>query len=210
MNIKKTCPLCREIIDNNDKIVYVDNNKNESIENKEIKKIDKFSGLKLLIKNILLTKKKDSRILVFSEYENSFENINKFFNENGICYSRLCGTSEHIKNLITQYNEGYTQVLLLNAKYYGSGINLSSTSDIIFFHRMTNEIEKQVIGRGYRIGRTTNLDVHYLLHKNETEYEKSIPLLEIDTKDTIKESIKEPKPNSLDKKILINKNIIKI
>ena len=41
---------------------------------------------------------------------------------------------------------------------------------------MTNEIEKQVIGRGYRIGRTTNLDVHYLLHKNEEEYNKSIPL----------------------------------
>jgi hypothetical protein len=33
---------------------------------------------------------------------------------------------------------------------------------------MAEEVEKQIIGRAYRFGRTTNLDVIHLLHANET------------------------------------------
>ena len=100
LNIKKSCPLCRASIDNNDKIIYIDNKdeiKPKEEINGEYKKLDKFSTLKNLISDIIDKKKKDSRILVFSEYDNSFESINKFFTSNDINYSRLNGTSDYIK-----------------------------------------------------------------------------------------------------------------
>ena len=38
---------------------------------------------------------------------------------------------------------------------------------------MNEELEKQVIGRGYRFGRKQYLNILYLLHENEPEVEKS-------------------------------------
>jgi hypothetical protein len=35
------------------------------------------------------------------------------------------------------------------------------------FHKFDAEIEKQVIGRAQRCGRTTTLNIHYLLNENE-------------------------------------------
>ena len=82
-------------------------------------------------------------------------------------YSKLSGSSNRIKNILKSYVEGISPVLLLNAKYYGSGMNLEMTTDIIIFHKMNDELEKQVIGRGQRLGRTGQLNVHYLCYENE-------------------------------------------
>jgi hypothetical protein len=56
---------------------------------------------------------------------------------------------------------------LLNAKNYGSGLNLQMTTDIIIYHKMSKDLENQVIGRGQRLGRTDALNVHYLYYENE-------------------------------------------
>ena len=57
--------------------------------------------------------------------------------------------------------------MLLNAKYYGAGLNLQITNDIIIYHRFDKETEEQIIGRANRYGRTEPLSVYYLLHDNE-------------------------------------------
>ena len=41
------------------------------------------------------------------------------------------------------------------------------TTDIIVYHKLTNDMKEQVIGRGQRIGRTTSLNVHYLSYQQE-------------------------------------------
>ena len=66
----------------------------------------------------------------------------------------------------------------------GSGLNLQSCSDILLFHRQRPDLEKQLIGRGQRLGRTTSLKVHYLLHDNEPYLEQSdkINYIEIEDK----------------------------
>ncbi|MEW5315166.1 MAG: hypothetical protein WDW38_006613 [Sanguina aurantia] len=38
------------------------------------------------------------------------------------------------------------------------------------FHALNTEIEKQVIGRAHRMGRTTDLRVWHLLHENEMQH----------------------------------------
>ena len=42
-------------------------------------------------------------------------------------------------------NKFSLNVLLLNAEHYGSGLNLENTTDLIFYHRMSSDMEKQVL-----------------------------------------------------------------
>ena len=39
--------------------------------------------------------------------------------------------------------------------------------DILVYHRMSKDLEKQVIGRAQRLGRTVPLNITYLCHENE-------------------------------------------
>ena len=75
-----------------------------------------------------------------------------FLNEDEIDYNKLRGSSGRINNILKQFRRSEDkQVLLLNAKQFGSGLNLQMTTDIVFFHRMSADMEKQVIGRGQRV-----------------------------------------------------------
>ena len=79
------------------------------------------------------------------------------------------GTSNTIQSTVNEYKNSNSKlsVLLLNARYYGSGLNLENTDDIVIFHRMNPDLEKQVIGRAQRMGRTTQLNIWKLLNHNE-------------------------------------------
>jgi hypothetical protein len=57
---------------------------------------------------------------------------------------------------------------MLNAQYFGAGMNLQMTTDLVIYHRFSNEMEEQIIGRAQRLGRKTPLNVYYLLHNNES------------------------------------------
>ena len=158
---KKECPLCR----NPD----LNLNKLTAISSVESKKEDDNEKLPTKIESLinLIRSKADGRFLVFSEYENSFNEIVNELNKNKIVYSKLCGSTGHITNLIRKYTNNEIKVLLLNAKHYGSGLNLQMTSDIVIYHRMSNDLEKQIIGRGQRVGRDKPLCIHYLCYENE-------------------------------------------
>ena len=41
------------------------------------------------------------------------------------------------------------------------------TTDIVLYHRMNSDLEKQIIGRGQRVGRTSPLIINYLCYENE-------------------------------------------
>lgn len=116
--------------------------------------------------NLLLTDDL-SKVLIFSEYEHTLNDIKLELEKNNITYSKLSGSSGRITNIIDNYSKNKTKVLLLNAKHYGSGLNLQMTTDIIIYHRMSNDLERQIIGRGQRLGRTSALKIHYLCYENE-------------------------------------------
>ena len=82
------------------------------------------------------------------------------------------GTSATINKLVKNYklpnnDPESIQVLLLNAEYCASGINLENTSDIVIYHSMNDAKTKQIIGRGQRPGRTSVLNVWKLSYENE-------------------------------------------
>ena len=87
--------------------------------------------------------------------------------QNDIEFSRLVGSVTRINSLIDRYRNGNLRVLMLNASHYGTGLNLENTTHLVFYHKMVDELEKQVIGRAQRSGRTKPLNVHYLCYDNE-------------------------------------------
>jgi len=138
---------------------------------KYITKEDMFIEL-LCQKNVLLAKK----WLVFSSFDATFDGITKQLDSRGVRYSKLYGTVQHIQNVINDFRQGTIQVLLLNAVHFGMGLNLEMATDILIYHKMSIETERQVIGRAQRPGRSSSLNIHYLCHTNElAEYKLRYP-----------------------------------
>lgn len=157
---KNQCPLCRnQNITISSVTAIVDKVEIEETKAELPSKIDTLINV--------INDHPDGRFLVFSEFSNSFNEIIERFNESSIKYSILSGSTGRITNIIKDYTNNKIKVLLLNAKHYGSGLNLQMTTNIVIYHKMTPELENQVIGRGQRVGRTCSLQITHLCYKNE-------------------------------------------
>lgn len=101
--------------------------------------------------------------LIVSEYDASFRQMCRIMDNHQppIQYHEPKGTADTIHKYVEQFKSGKCPVLLLNASRYASGIHLPETTDIVFYHTMSQDIEMQVIGRAQRIGRTSPLRIHY-------------------------------------------------
>lgn len=104
----------------------------------------------------------DKKILIFSNYNESFTLIKKFLDEKKLVYLELRGTKEKRDNTLDSYKTGNVNILLLNTIHSGAGLNLQETSDIILYHHIHEYQKIQVLGRANRIGRKIPLTVHYL------------------------------------------------
>ena len=156
----KRCPMCRNPFTMKD--LHIINNEIIKTNKIEKKLLSKKENLINIIK-----KKVNGKFLVFSNYENTNDNIGKILADENIPFSKLGGNINVINNTIEKFKCGKIKVLLLNATNYGSGLNLQMASDIIIYHEMTTELQTQIIGRSQRMGRTEQLNVYYLIHDNE-------------------------------------------
>lgn len=161
-----TCPLCKKSLSKINQDLYICKNDLNGVSNKETiyKPKTKIESLKILLNQL---KKNDlMKVLIFSEYDNTFVVIENILRELNIKYGFLKGNC--LKNTLDKYKRSKNiNVLLVNSRSYGSGLNLENTTDVILFHKFDGQIENQVIGRAQRPGRTTPLNVWYLLHENE-------------------------------------------
>ena len=116
----------------------------------------------------LNSKNEVKKYLIFTEYESTLNmKITSMLDKWGLTYGRIKGTTATITKQIENYKKGNTNVLLINSKFFGSGMNLENTSDIIIIHKMQGDIEMQAIGRAHRFGRVGNLRVWKLYYENE-------------------------------------------
>lgn len=154
-----TCPLCRIETDVS-KFVYIKNEKeiqpisNEEYNNIPCSKVD--TVIKIIRNNPL------GKIIVFSEYDQTFTPIRNILSNHNISFGEIKGTVEIRDSLIQKFKNGSIQVIFLNANFNGAGINLQETTDIIVFHEMENNLLTQIVGRANRIGRKLPLNLHYL------------------------------------------------
>jgi SNF2 family DNA or RNA helicase len=160
------CPLCRATISLPQLKVLGD--KSQPKEKKETKPLTNEEKTKAVRLLEFLESNKTAKVLLFSNYDKTFNKLTPIFEEKGITYSMVNGTSARIQKIIREFGEGKHQVLCLNARHFGAGLNIEVATHVILFHRMAEEIEKQIIGRAYRFGRQAELEVIHLLHANET------------------------------------------
>lgn len=170
---KKACPMCKCTLDITGLFVVQEGQEaaeephDDDIDDFDPtlpnEKNDKYENLELILAKI----NSNAKVLIFSAFESSFNNITPRLAKLKISYDYLKGNGNQIQATINKYKNGDCKVLLINTKNYGSGLNLENTTDMILFHKFDNEIEKQVIGRAQRFGRKEALNVHYLLYENE-------------------------------------------
>lgn len=114
------------------------------------------------------------KVIFCSTYTKIFNDIRKLFQKYNIKFLELDdGNIESINKSLNDYNYGNINILLLNSNFFGCGLNLQCTTDVIFLHKTDENLEKQIIGRAQRHGRTSKLNIWYLLHKNEILSDKN-------------------------------------
>jgi hypothetical protein len=193
LNNKNSCPSCRNVLDVSKLLVVSDKTKatiNKSISNNldtklhldltsYLQKIDYFKS-----KSLNFTKYENmdkifelnnnnpvKKYLIFTEYESTLNTkITSILDKWNLKYDRIRGSSVTINKQLEKYKNpnGETNVLLVNSKFFGSGMNLENTSDIIIMHKMQSDIEMQAIGRAQRFGREGELRIWKLYYKNES------------------------------------------
>ena len=156
-NKTNKCPYCQQKISK--KSIHIIQSKKEKVNNYQY--LEKMDNLL----NIIM-KKEDGKILLFANYNESFNKIKNVLELNKISYGILYN-DKNTNKLINDFENGKIKILMLNALHFGAGLNLQCATDIIIYHRFTKEIEEQVIGRAQRIGRKDKLNVYYLIHENE-------------------------------------------
>jgi hypothetical protein len=160
-----SCPLCRARIENIKDIKVL----GESAAQPQVQEAPKTNSL--LNKNDSFVKfmkeNPNARVLMFSSYDESFRKLEDSLDAADIKYSMLNGSQLRIAKLLREFKSGKYNVLFLNARNMGAGLNIESATHVMLFHRMSAELESQIIGRANRLGRTTPLEVVYLIHDNE-------------------------------------------
>lgn len=159
------CPLCRERISDLKTIQVVGHSetpaKQATVE-PEVKQRNKKETLVQYLKA-----NPNAKVLMFSGYDASFTGLEERLTDEQISFATLNGSLNRINKLLRDFKAGKYNLLFLNAQNMGAGLNIESASHVVLFHRMSSELEKQIIGRAMRLGRTNSLEVVHLLHENE-------------------------------------------
>jgi SNF2 family DNA or RNA helicase len=112
----------------------------------------------------------DSKWLIFNDNASSLYQTADILKARGIQAVMLDGGNDAaIAKTIKQYKEGSVQVLLLNSKMEGAGMNLENTSHLLFMHKTDPRMVEQVVGRSQRYGRKGVLHIITLYNHNEDE-----------------------------------------
>jgi hypothetical protein len=188
---KNLCPKCRDSL-TLENIMLIKNEKDEDIKAviKEVETaesllakiisdaqtLDKYSNLeKILEYKMKYFTKQKRKILIFSEHEGSFnDKMLGILDKHKILYSRIKGSSACINKTLREYRgeelrhgEVEIDALLINSRFFGAGLNLQNSSDIIILHRQGADLLHQIIGRAQRIGRKDSLNIWKLYNNNE-------------------------------------------
>ena len=126
---KSHCPSCRSKFELHNVIQI--KNKSE-LEKKSIDKLKEKKDKDEVLFN-LIQSQKDSKIVVFSNFNKSFDIVLDKLKKVNIKYYLIKGSN--VESIIKRFNNGDIPVLFLNSKYCGAGIDLSSATDLVIYHR---------------------------------------------------------------------------
>jgi len=166
------CPLCRERVTNVKAIKVLGTTAKregdgDDRDKKEGDDKDKKKGKRETAIDYLKTLPTTSRTLIFSSYDASFSGLNDALRAAGLESQTVWGSQARVSKVLREFTEGKHTVLMLNARHMGAGLNIEAATHVMLFHKMSKELETQIIGRAVRLGRAAPLQVLHLLHDNE-------------------------------------------
>lgn len=130
----------------------------------------------LLNKLLLLLKKYNHRVLIFSQMTRVLDCIEDLLNYKGYKYVRLDGsvTASTRQSIIDEYNDNNNDsdcfIFLISTRAGGIGINLSSADTVIIYDNDWNPQEDiQAIDRCHRYGQTKPVVIYRLLTRNSID-----------------------------------------
>lgn len=128
---------------------------------------------------------KDSKILIFSEWNGMLDKIGATLDKTGISYSRVDGSlsSTQKENAVTNFNNDPTVNILLCSNTAGTGLNLQAADTVINIDLPWNPAKlEQRAARAHRFGQTRPVQVINLVTADTIEerllhnYDKKIEL----------------------------------
>lgn len=152
---RNTCPYCRALV-NIKNLVYIVEEDEKKEEKEELPTKEK------VIIDLL---RSDGKFILFSSYDESFKGIQNLLWENHIKFCEVKGTIKAMEGNIQKFKNGEIKVMFLNSKFHGAGLNLQEATDVIIYHKMEDNLLRQVLGRANRIGRKESLKVHHLVYE---------------------------------------------
>jgi hypothetical protein len=153
------CPLCRTSFHPSELTsLSTSNVRCENVPTQKPKKIEAL--LQLFQDN------PEGKFLVFSRFENPFHDIENII-EGKYRFAYVQGNKDVIASTLDKFERGQLKILFLNSRNAAAGMNISSATHLVLLHKMGSEEEKQILGRAYRLGRTTPLEYISLLHDQE-------------------------------------------
>ncbi len=165
-----TCPMCRAAIQPGKLVKVVsslDPNANTIVNSGEGALVEAVLPKKHEALLKLLEENPKGQFLLFSNYDNPFEEIEVKLVQMGIQVSQLKGNKDSVAATLRAFQAGKLRCLLLNSQFAGSGLNITAATHVVLLHAMSHEKEKQILGRAYRLGRTEPLQFIKILHENE-------------------------------------------
>lgn len=130
----------------------------------------------------LITEKDDGdKFLIFVQFDQSAKAIKQMLTDGGILYSEL--TSKMTQRARSRSLENFERsntinVFVLSTRCGAVGINLTSANKVILYEPFMNpKVEKQAIGRAWRLGQQRDVKVYRMVSKNTIE-EKIVRHLE--------------------------------
>jgi SNF2 family DNA or RNA helicase len=156
-----SCPLCRKPI-TTEHLIYVNNHCQQDTEETTVSIMEEIPPSKVDTILRIIMEKPESKVIVFSSFQETFDLIRETFRENNLRFGEIRGGVNAREKIITEFKEQDLNILFLHSMESGAGLNLQEATDIILFHPMPDAMLTQIRGRAYRVGRTLPLHIHHL------------------------------------------------
>lgn len=138
------------------------------------------SKREMLINNVSDAVANGHKVLIFTNYVRSIENICADLESQGIKYLSMTGATKDRQSLVDKFqNDSSYKVFVMTLKTGGVGLNLTSADTIFIYDPWWNKtVENQAVDRAYRLGQDRTVFSYKLILKDSIE-EKILKLQEM-------------------------------
>jgi SNF2 family DNA or RNA helicase len=128
----------------------------------------KFENVTHTLKNVL---DGGHKVLIFSQFVKQLTIYREYFDQQGINYTYLDGSTQNRGDVVKQFQEDpKTRVFLISLKAGGVGLNLTEADYVFILDPWWNPaVEQQAIDRTHRIGQTKNVFIYKFITKDSVE-----------------------------------------